>query len=189
MKSWRSDEAVNIRKGKVKHVVTEKFHSLYCQSCNFPLDQYQVDQGKIYSFKNSCPNPMMVGREGWFCLTLTFSLLVVNFLVTDWLTHLKNPVFCPSLIPSAIILVIDFLLSFKQLAQTAGAVEYTNCISAKGWFSCQRVSWIWHKTIWWWGSSNTRTFGNVEYSHIAITPSPLWPRMVAFDRDQSMGLC
>ena len=32
----------------------------------------------------------------------------------------------------------------------------------------QPVSWIWYKTIWWWGSSNTGALGNVEYPFIAI---------------------
>ena len=31
------------------------------------------------------------------------------------------------------------------------------------------VSWIWHKTIWWWGSSNAGALGNAEYPFIAIT--------------------
>ena len=34
----------------------------------------------------------------------------------------------------------------------------------------QQVSWIWHKTIWWWGSSNAGALGNVEYPFIAIAP-------------------
>ena len=34
----------------------------------------------------------------------------------------------------------------------------------------QRVSWIWHYMIWWWGFSNTGALGNVEYLFIAIAP-------------------
>ena len=34
----------------------------------------------------------------------------------------------------------------------------------------QRVSWIWHKTIWCWVSSNAEVLGNAEYPFIAITP-------------------
>ena len=34
----------------------------------------------------------------------------------------------------------------------------------------QQVSWIWHETIWWWGSGNFRALGNAEYPFIAITP-------------------
>ena len=48
------------------------------------------------------------------------------------------------------------------------AVEYTNCTSAER-LDPQRVAWIWHSTIWWWGSS-LGALGNVEYSFIAITP-------------------
>ena len=33
-----------------------------------------------------------------------------------------------------------------------------------------RLSWIWHKPIWWWGSRNAEAFGNAEYSFIAIAP-------------------
>ena len=35
----------------------------------------------------------------------------------------------------------------------------------------QWVSWIWHKTIWWWDSSNAGTLRNADYPFIAIT---LW---------------
>ena len=34
----------------------------------------------------------------------------------------------------------------------------------------QWESWIWHKTIWWWGSSNAGALGNVEHLFIAIAP-------------------
>ena len=34
----------------------------------------------------------------------------------------------------------------------------------------QWVSKIWHKTIWWWGSSNTGDLGNAEYPFTAIAP-------------------
>ena len=36
--------------------------------------------------------------------------------------------------------------------------------------SRQWVCWIWHKTIWWWGSSNAGTLGNTEYPFIIIAP-------------------
>ena len=32
----------------------------------------------------------------------------------------------------------------------------------------QQMSWIWHKTIWWWGSSNAGALGNAEYPFIVI---------------------
>ena len=38
----------------------------------------------------------------------------------------------------------------------------------------QRVSWIWHQTIWWWGCSNAGTLGNMEYLFSAIA---LWPTL------------
>ena len=34
------------------------------------------------------------------------------------------------------------------IAQSAGAVEYTDCTSAEGQDPHQWVSWIWHLTIW-----------------------------------------
>ena len=34
----------------------------------------------------------------------------------------------------------------------------------------QQVSWIWHYTIWWWGSTNAGVLGNAEYLFIAIAP-------------------
>ena len=42
----------------------------------------------------------------------------------------------------------------------------------------KRVSWIWHETIWWWGSSNAGALGNAEYFFIGIAPwstqTPEW---------------
>ena len=35
----------------------------------------------------------------------------------------------------------------------------------------QWVSWIWHETIWWWGSSNAEALENADYTFIAIAPS------------------
>ena len=32
------------------------------------------------------------------------------------------------------------------------------------------VPWIWHWTIWWWGSSDAGALGNAEYLFIAIAP-------------------
>ena len=37
-------------------------------------------------------------------------------------------------------------------------------------FSFQRVSWIWHRTIWWWCPIDARALGNVEHPFIAIAP-------------------
>ena len=34
----------------------------------------------------------------------------------------------------------------------------------------QWLSWIWHKAIRWWGSSNAEALGKAEYSFIAIAP-------------------
>ena len=63
------------------------------------------------------------------------------------------------------LMFISILINITQfnLAKSAGAVHYTDCISAEGW-----VSWIWHETIWWRGSSNAGALGNAEYSFIAI---------------------
>ena len=55
-------------------------------------------------------------------------------------------------------------------AQSAGAVEYTDCISAgvgKNLHS-QRVSWIWYETIRWWDSCNAGASGNAENIFITI---------------------
>ena len=40
----------------------------------------------------------------------------------------------------------------------------------------QRVSWIWHLTVWWWGSCDGGALGNAEYSFIAIAPRSTLPR-------------
>ena len=54
------------------------------------------------------------------------------------------------------------------MAQLAGALEYTDCISTEGWDSsneCPNMT-----LIWWWGSSNARALRNAEYPFIAIAP-------------------
>ena len=50
-------------------------------------------------------------------------------------------------------------------AQSAGAVEYTNCSSAER-----------KPSQWWWGSSDAGTLGNAEHSFIATAPrsTPEW---------------
>ena len=40
----------------------------------------------------------------------------------------------------------------------------------------QRVAYIWHKTIWRWGSSIAGTFGNAEYPYIIHTLQVKWAR-------------
>ena len=64
--SWRDDDDIHIRKGKVKHVVTEKKEQLlYCRCVNVPVEvdqklkdkkQYSlVIKEKINSFIKHCP--------------------------------------------------------------------------------------------------------------------------------------
>ena len=53
-----------------------------------------------------------------------------------------------------------------MIAQLAGAVECTDITSAEE-QPHQRESLIWHKIIWWWGSSNTGALGNGQYPFIA----------------------
>ena len=40
----------------------------------------------------------------------------------------------------------------------------------------QRVPWIWHKTIYWWGSSDAGALVNVEHPFIAIAPRSILGR-------------
>ena len=51
----------------------------------------------------------------------------------------------------------------------------------------QKVSWIWHQTIWRWGSSNAGALRNAEHPFIAIAPRSILARMVAPDRFLSIG--
>ena len=48
------------------------------------------------------------------------------------------------------------------------------------------MSWIWHKTIWWWDSCNAGALGNVEYPFIAIAPR-FWLGVVVRDKVLFMG--
>ena len=76
----------------------------------------------------------------------------------------------------------------KYTAQSAGAVEYTDCIFAKGLDpstnECPRYN---IKPIWWWGFSNAGALGNAEYPSLPSLPRPLWPGVVGLDRVLSMG--
>ena len=56
---------------------------------------------------------------------------------------------------------------FTIVAQSTGAVEYTDWISAD---PTLRVSWIWHKAISSQGFSNAGDLGNVEYPFISVVP-------------------
>ena len=51
----------------------------------------------------------------------------------------------------------------------------------------QRVSWIWHYTIWWSGSSNVVALGNAEYLIISMAPSQLLPGVLAGNWVPSKG--
>ena len=51
----------------------------------------------------------------------------------------------------------------------------------------QRVSWIWHETIWWWGSCNAWALGNRSTSSLLSLLGSLCPRGVAPERALSMG--
>ena len=58
----------------------------------------------------------------------------------------------------------------KSIAQSAEAVEYTDCTFAEGPDPTPTSVLIWHLTIWWWGSSNNGALGNTEYPFVAIAP-------------------
>ena len=67
-----------------------------------------------------------------FLFLLCFSFLDFYFSVHWILLFFKNSFCLPIIHPPLLF------------AQSAGAVEYTNCFSGEGWDSPQRVSWIWH---------------------------------------------
>ena len=55
------------------------------------------------------------------------------------------------------------------------------------WRLPQQVFWIWHKTIWWRGSSNAGALGNAEYFFIAIAPKSTLAWSVSTWRVLSLG--
>ena len=65
-------------------------------------------------------------------------------------------------------------LSFNEQAQSAGAVEYADFISAEGLdpSSLSRVQDMALNCIWWWGFS-PGVLGNKEYPFTTITPRSL----------------
>ena len=103
--------------------------------------------------------------------------------------------------PGALLLTASKLLQWNATALSW--TSYTETISpicpvgwgfrihrlhiCKGVRLPQRVSWIWHKAIWWWCSSNAGALGNAEYSSLLSLPDRLCPGLVAPDRVLSMG--
>ena len=75
----------------------------------------------------------------------------------------------------------------KEMTKLAGAIEYTDCISAERGKTPQWVSWIWHETISWWGSSNAGLWGMQCAPSLPSLLGPLWPKVVAPDRLLFMG--
>ena len=51
----------------------------------------------------------------------------------------------------------------------------------------QRVSCLWHLTIWWWSFSDAGALGNAEYSFITIAPKFTLSVVVTLDRVLFMG--
>ena len=49
------------------------------------------------------------------------------------------------------------------------------------------MSWIWHETIWWSGSSDAGVLVNAEHPFIAIAPRSTLARMVALDNGPNYG--
>ena len=49
------------------------------------------------------------------------------------------------------------------------------------------MSYIWHETIWWWGSSNAGAWGTVNNPLLPSLPGPLRPGVVGPDRVLSIG--
>ena len=59
------------------------------------------------------------------------------------------------------------MLTFTDIsAQSAGTVEYTDCISTEELDTPQPIQ----QASWWWGCSNAGALGNVEYPSTAIVP-------------------
>ena len=78
------------------------------------------------------------------------------------------------------------LLKF-QFAQSARAVEYTDCTYegvVRSPTSILEMT-LFNTTG---GSGNAGALGNLEYNFTVIAPSPLWPRVVAPDKGPVYGL-
>ena len=66
-------------------------------------------------------------------------------------------------------IVTSLLLLLSNLL--SGAVECSDCASVEGW-----VSWMWHWTVWWWGSSDAGALGGAECPFIAVAPRSVLAR-------------
>ena len=72
-----------------------------------------------------------------------------------------------SLSLSFIISFLPFLPLFGPLSRGCRIHRLYLCRRVR---LTQRVSCIWHETIWWWGSSNAGSLGSAEYPFITIAP-------------------
>ena len=93
-----------------------------------------------------------------------------------------------------LIITTKTCLLWAQLAgaQLAAEMQSVYCRIhrlhlCRGVKSPQWVSWIWHKTIWWWESSNAGALGNAKYPFIAITSRSTLAWSGTPDRVLSMG--
>ena len=75
------------------------------------------------------------------------------------------------------------------LAQSAGAVEYTDCISAAGWVTPPPPECSGYDTKQSDGKASVmlELWGMQRNPLLPLLPGPLWPRVVAPDRVLSMG--
>ena len=64
----------------------------------------------------------------------------------------------------------DWCLYTQRLPSRLGLKNTPTATLQRGKTPLQRVSWIWHLTIWWCGSSNAGALGNAVYPFIAIAP-------------------
>ena len=76
-----------------------------------------------------------------------------------------------------------------QIAQSAGAVEYTDCTFAEGWDTPQKCPGYDTKQSDGEAQAVLELWGMRSTSSLTSLPGPLWPGVVAPDRALSMGIC
>ena len=107
--------------------------------------------------------PQHVPSMAWIALVMWYThhkLVHTKILLNFWLLFM---------ISKFIFLNVSIVQSLNRDSSFSWDCRIHWLHLCKGVRLLQQVSWMWHWTIWWWGSSNTGTLGNTEYSFIVIT--------------------
>ena len=131
-----------------------KSFTIGCSFMSYSGPPFVCGQGKVFTFFHEC------------CRRIQISLTLQTLILFDthglWYQISKKNIQSRNF---TVFSLQTFTLKFISCAHQTTI----DCTSAEG-YPPRWVSWVWHWTIWWWGSSDAGALGNVEHSFIAIAP-------------------